>query len=288
MQRNLLLMKYLVYALIDPRNGNVRYIGKSSCGLRRPGQHAGRKHLERDPNKHKKHWIKQLINAGLKYSVAILYQSDVHAGLNEAEIFWIAEGRRRDWPLVNISEGGEGCRIFGRKHTPESKAKIGVASSRPKPPKEQERLRNLRKGVPNTPEAKAKYRLTVKGRKRPPFSEVWKRHMSESKKGKKLSPEHIEKLRKTNTGKIKTQETIEKMKKGMSKVLDRIDPITGEVKEYLGTPRAIEEFKGDLSAPGISRATSTGRLYKGYFWAYPNGKTRGLGAQESTNATISE
>lgn len=112
--------------------------------------------------------------------------------------------------------------------------------------------------------------------------------MSESKKGKKLSPEHIEKLRVLSTGRVASQETIERMRKGMSKVLDRIDPITGEVKEYLGTPRAIEEFKGGLSAPGISRATAAGCLYKGYFWAYPNGKTRGSSVQESTNATISE
>ena len=62
--------RFLVYALIDPRTGAVRYIGKSSTGMRRPRQHINKCYLAGDD--YKARWIRQLLSLGLTYEIAIL------------------------------------------------------------------------------------------------------------------------------------------------------------------------------------------------------------------------
>jgi hypothetical protein len=93
----------IIYGLVDPRTRLIRYVGKSTSGLRRPRRHrrecAGKTHRER--------WIAQLRCAGLDYEIAVLEVSPADLAL--AERWWIAFGRASGWPLTNLTDGGDGA-----------------------------------------------------------------------------------------------------------------------------------------------------------------------------------
>lgn len=108
--------KYIVYALIDPRNNVIRYIGKSCSGLNRPQQHLSKTATE--PRKDRKNgsltkrqaWLKQLRLLKIKPIIKVLEvcKDDVH--LIERECYWIAQYSSK---LTNLTSGGEG--VQGRK-----------------------------------------------------------------------------------------------------------------------------------------------------------------------------
>lgn len=133
--------KTLIYGLVDPRDGAVRYIGKSTSGLERPRSHSEPNRLRSDPNLHKVRWLQQVIAAGLKPEVRVLEEM-TPGDLDDGERFWIAQGRGLGWPLTNLTAGGDGTagiptsprqraavrKVWaGRKHTPESRAKMSEA-----------------------------------------------------------------------------------------------------------------------------------------------------------------
>jgi len=137
------MKKFLVYVLVDPRTGAPRYVGRSSSGLRRPRRHIHDSELRACEGTHKARWIRQLKRLGLRYSIDVIYASDVDIALSEAEVFWIAELRRRGFDLTNSTDGGEGQRghVFSLEHrkkiseakrgvrfTPEHRAKISAAN----------------------------------------------------------------------------------------------------------------------------------------------------------------
>lgn len=111
---------FLIYALTDPRTGEIRYIGKSSSGLARPQEHGGR-HLPRDRSR-KGDWIRALQKDGLSYGVSVLEEFPSNDGVDPAEIRWIAYGRSQGWDLTNLTDGGDGC--FGRKMSEAGRAKL--------------------------------------------------------------------------------------------------------------------------------------------------------------------
>ena len=92
-----------IYALVDPRDGGIYYIGKANDLEKRLYQH-----LRRDVNRHKCRWLESLARDGLAPTVRILetVPADEWA---EAEIKWIAKGRGEGWPLTNIAAGGPHC-----------------------------------------------------------------------------------------------------------------------------------------------------------------------------------
>jgi hypothetical protein len=49
--------KFIVYALFDPRDGELRYIGKSSQGLKRAKSHIKNADLKRHGRTHKTAWF---------------------------------------------------------------------------------------------------------------------------------------------------------------------------------------------------------------------------------------
>ena len=117
--------QYLIYGLVDPRSFLVRYIGKSSTGLRRP-----RRHLKAASTQttHRACWIRQLIEQGLSYEIVVLETHVDQTTLCDAERWWIAYGRGCGWPLTNHTDGGDGR--SGNKHSASSLAKISAASKR--------------------------------------------------------------------------------------------------------------------------------------------------------------
>jgi len=100
------MLKFLIYGLVDPRDGCLRYIGKSSSGLARPMEH-------RRPSKqglgYKGRWIRDLYSMGLTFSVVVLQELPDKGILNQAEIHWIAYFRALGCKLTNLTDGGDGA-----------------------------------------------------------------------------------------------------------------------------------------------------------------------------------
>ena len=100
------MCRFFIYALVDPRSGQWRYIGKTSSGMRRPRAHKQECSLKQE--NYKTHWIRQLKAAGLSYEIEILETLPNAERLAEAEQEWIAAARAAWVPLTNLTDGGEG------------------------------------------------------------------------------------------------------------------------------------------------------------------------------------
>ena len=97
--------RHLIYGLIDPRDGQLRYVGKSCEGLKRPRAHARRLKWDRG---HCRNWVKGLVDLGLKPDIEVLETCDSPKALIEAEQFHIAYFRMVGCNLTNLTAGGEG------------------------------------------------------------------------------------------------------------------------------------------------------------------------------------
>lgn len=118
--------KYLIYALVDPRTQQWRYIGKSSHGIKRASIHAYPSDLKKSGNSRKANWIKSLFKLGLIYDIETVELISSFEELNTAEREWIAEARRIGMPLTNLTDGGDG-QSKGYKHSPEARKKMSEA-----------------------------------------------------------------------------------------------------------------------------------------------------------------
>lgn len=101
---------FIVYALLDPRTYDVRYVGKSSSMFKR----ARAKH-----SAHCACWIKSLKAESLEPIVRVLSFEDDHDECLKDEIRWIAFFRGIGADLTNIMDGGEGISP-GYRQTPEA------------------------------------------------------------------------------------------------------------------------------------------------------------------------
>jgi hypothetical protein len=113
---------YLVYGLVDPRSGELRYVGKSCSGLARPRAHARRLKWDRG---HCRNWVKSLVDAGLKPEVEVLEGHETAEALVEAEKHFIAYFRSIGCNLTNVTAGGDGT--WGTTKSPETRLKMSLA-----------------------------------------------------------------------------------------------------------------------------------------------------------------
>jgi len=120
----------IIYALIDPRTNDVRYIGKT---VRTP-QRRLRRHLAESylaAGTHKDRWLIVLRAAGIEPRIEVLERCQSLTELAEAERRHISAQRAAGVALTNLTDGGDGS--GGWKHTPESRKKISAAlSGKPK------------------------------------------------------------------------------------------------------------------------------------------------------------
>jgi hypothetical protein len=179
-----MLSKHLIYALLDPRNGEIRYVGKSSSGLQRAQSHGGPKRLAADDT-HKGRWIRVLAEQGLRYQIRVLEETTAE-DLARAEVDWIARGHALGWNLTNATDGGDGG-LPGLQHTAETREKV-----------RQSKLGKKR--APFTPEARAN------------MAAAQKRRYAEQG----VSEAAIEKNRASNTGKKRSAETCERIRASRS------------------------------------------------------------------------
>jgi hypothetical protein len=108
-----------IYGLIDPRNGHLRYVGRTKQGFAlRLSAHIRRAREASDRHVHS--WIRGVLLAGMKPEIIPLEQSDAD-GWVEAEQFWIEYARSLGADLTNIAAGGLGA--LGFHHTMEQRQK---------------------------------------------------------------------------------------------------------------------------------------------------------------------
>jgi hypothetical protein len=117
---------FLIYGLLDPRTGELRYIGKSCSGLRRPRQHIQPDRLK--AHTHKNNWVRSLLKIGLRPKIAVLATSESKEGLSERERELIQKHKEAGSRLTNLTDGGEGT--SGHRKSTETKARISESVRR--------------------------------------------------------------------------------------------------------------------------------------------------------------
>lgn len=189
-----------IYGLYDPRDNELRYIGKTSRLEQRLNEHL----VEARKGKiksYKNNWIKQLLNKNMLPYIEVLEVSS-YENWKEKEKYWITFYKENGSKLTNIMNGGQGFEV-GHKHSPEVIEKLKKTLAGRKPP------------------ALAIQRAAEKNRGKPhPTSEEAKRKLRAINLGKKHSQETIDRMRiaqaKENNhfyGKNHSEETRAKMRK---------------------------------------------------------------------------
>lgn len=109
-----------IYALHDPRNNDVRYIGKSNWPLARL-----KAHVKNAGHSHHANWIRQLVSIGLTPVLSIIENPKLE-DWEKVEIFWIHYCRTvLGCDLVNAAEGGKGSHGWSPSMT--QRVKLGLA-----------------------------------------------------------------------------------------------------------------------------------------------------------------
>ena len=188
----------LIYALSDPANGNIRYVGKTCYSLKKRLT----EHLRDKTVSYKTNWIKSLVRKGVKPHIEILEDlgnpSDEEWAI--AEKFWIKYLRFLGCDLTNIAEGGEGGsspsaetiakrvqKLRGQKRTPEALANMSAAQKK-------RHEANRESGFVRIPSAASRAKLSeslkrayASGVRKQEWSAESRAKMSKSKTGTKLS-----------------------------------------------------------------------------------------------------
>jgi hypothetical protein len=217
-------MTVYIYGLYDPRNGNLRYIGKTISLKRRFYGH-----IKDKGNNYRRNWIKGLSNLGLKPEMKVLetIENSDDKEWQERERHWISESHRLGHPITNLDSGGNSGFLKSQK----TKDKIRLAKTGLKHSEEtKRRMSESRKGRKHSPETieilKEKRRATAARKllespkqpkpkkERQPISDETRRKLSESHRGKKQSPETIAKRMAWKIGVPRSEETKAKIRLG--------------------------------------------------------------------------
>lgn len=154
-----------VYFLICPVQQLPRYTGISI----RPGKRlvGHLKEIHGNKQTHKANWLRWLYSRGQYPKLRIIGTFDSIEEAKSAEVFFIADGRTRNWPLTNATHGGDGT--FGHTHSADSKRKMSASHNRQ--PRlitdaTREKMRIAKRGYVSTgsttPEARRKISLGVR------------------------------------------------------------------------------------------------------------------------------
>lgn len=184
--------RFLVYGLIDPRNGELRYVGKSSKGLGRPKEHlypSGR-----NGTTHNARWLKQMWEDGERAPlILVLEECESDAQVLAREMVLIALFKEAGFNLTNITVGGDGSQRLPDKPVPEEvKKKMSEAWT----PEKHKARSEAYTGRHLTEETKKRLSASHKGRVMPPETRA---KISAAQKGvprlyakRPLTPEQLE------------------------------------------------------------------------------------------------
>lgn len=225
--------EFYIYALVDPRDNAIRYIGKTVNPVNRLGTHIC--FARKGEHTYRAHWILGLLNNDLRPTLTILESGLTVENVDDRERFWIAKGKDENWPLTNMTDGGDGWMEAGS----EAAHKISAANKgKAKPPITDEHRQNLslaHKGKRLTAEQIAKRSETVRskhreGYKRPPMTAEARQKISEGNRGRVQSPEEIELRAATARGKQHPEEWRRNISEGLKK------------RHYVHPPEVIEKI----------------------------------------------
>jgi group I intron endonuclease len=163
------MTEVFIYALYDPRDGTLRYVGKSKNLARRMKNHRNEKGERR-----KNRWFRLLISLGLEPKIAVLEQVP-ETTWQERECWWIKHFRENGCDLLNHTDGGEGL----NGASAETRAKMSAS---------------IKKRL-SDPVFRARMYTKERALK-----------ISASLRGKKKSAEHTAKMRQNNTGRKLTEQ----------------------------------------------------------------------------------
>lgn len=182
------MSQHVVYGLVDPRDGELRYVGKSSRGEKRPQWHrTARGRLGRT---HRARWLRLLFTTtGRSPCIAILRECASEFEALQQEVILIEMFRALGYALTNETVGGDGT------------------SGRIMPPDEVERMRHRK----YTPEQCAAASERAKGRKASPETRA---KLSAANRGCKMSRDAVAKTRAANLGRKHTPEACARMRAG--------------------------------------------------------------------------
>ncbi len=203
----------IVYGLLDPRNGTLRYIGKSVNGLKRAYAHGKPSALKSDQT-HKGNWIRSLLKQGLVPEVVLLEEPASVDDLADLERFWIASVRATGAHIFNHCDGGEGA--TGRIVSTETRERLRLASIGNK----------SALGIHRSDETKEKIRCAHLGTTLSPKT---RQKISAKLSGRKLTTEHVQNMSRGlmgHRGTVMTPELRQRMSASASLRLDRLKPVT--------------------------------------------------------------
>ena len=113
-------MDVYIYALCDPRDDAIRYVGRTVNLKDRY-----RNHLKAKWNTHRCCWIKGLKEIGLRPKMIIL-ETVVESECRDAEMWWIGHLRETGCDLTNHSDGGDGI----LNPTPDTRRRMSLSAKR--------------------------------------------------------------------------------------------------------------------------------------------------------------
>lgn len=196
-----------IYALADPKTGEVRYIGKT---LLQPAEKRLKGHvktMEIGSRRHVYNWMRKL-NALPQF---IIIEAVSESKINELERYWIRWMRLTGVRLTNLTDGGDGG---AHSTSAETRAKMSVARrGRPIPIEQRAKMSDTARN--RSPEYRAKIaaanrRRIISDRERANRSAASRgrvtssqarANMSKAQSGKILSKDHRQKISESLCGK---------------------------------------------------------------------------------------
>jgi hypothetical protein len=224
-----------IYGLVDPRTGEVRYIGKSDNPRYRLTHHC-RNRLYTVKGK----WIKELIELGTKPDLCIFECVDFDKW-EEREKWWIRFYLDNGVDLLNSNLGGSGGSYPDtetRKLVAERVSK--TMRGRPLSESHKKALSIARKGIPPTEKVRQANIKAMTGRK---LSEESIRKRTLARIGKPLTEEHKKKIGDANRGRVFGEDFKSRMERQSSKLtIEQIREIRQFLKDGIPNIRLAERF----------------------------------------------
>lgn len=186
--------QFVVYALIDPRNGRAFYVGATEQGQARVRRHASASSLKLDDrsNSQKSRLIRSLPKRPhplLPYDFKVLEEFKDPAQMWATEDVWIRRLRSAGEPLLNLAQGGRGNQ-GGVSPSADTRAKIARAHL----------------GKKDSEETRAAKSAAAKGRV-----------LKFSWLGKKQSTEHVQRRSSAHIGAKRSPETCRRLSEATKK-----------------------------------------------------------------------
>lgn len=125
--------RLVIYGLVDPRDGSIRYVGRTANVKSRYAAHCSLGVWWRADNQRRRAWLEELQDRKLKPLLTELEAVPTFEAAVAAEERWIAKGRAEGWPLTNghgsglaggVTEDAKRLRARRRAPTPPSAREV--------------------------------------------------------------------------------------------------------------------------------------------------------------------